>query len=45
MKRKLAKDAYQAHIASPHFQKYKVETQQMVKSLELSEADPLLPGE
>jgi quinol monooxygenase YgiN len=38
-------DAYKAHIATPHFQKYKVGTQHMVKSLELVEVDPILLGE
>jgi 4-carboxymuconolactone decarboxylase len=38
-------DAYRAHIESPHFQKYKVGTQHMVKSLELVEVDPVLLGE
>ncbi len=38
-------DAYKAHIDSPHFQKYKLGTQQMVKSLELVEVDPILLGE
>ena len=38
-------DAYKAHIESPHFQKYKVGTQHMVKSLELVEVDPILLGE
>ena len=38
-------DAYKAHIASPHFQKYKVGTEHMVKSLELVEVDPILLGE
>jgi 4-carboxymuconolactone decarboxylase len=38
-------EAYKAHIASPHFQKYKVGTQHMVKSLELVEVDPILLGE
>src|SRR5688572_5980346 len=38
-------DAYKAHIASPHFQKYKTSTQHMVKSLELVEVDPILLGE
>ena len=38
-------DAYKAHVASPHFQKYKVSTEQMVKSLELIEVDPILLGE
>ena len=38
-------DAYKAHIESPHFQKYKIGTQAMVKSLELVEVDPVLLGE
>jgi 4-carboxymuconolactone decarboxylase len=38
-------EAYKAHIASPHFQKYKVGTEPMVKSLELIEVDPILLGE
>ena len=38
-------DAYKAHIESAHFQKYKVGTQHMVKSLELIEVDPILLGE
>jgi quinol monooxygenase YgiN len=33
--------AYNAHIASAHFRKYKVGTQPMVKSLVLNEADPV----
>lgn len=38
-------DAYKAHIASPHFQKYKVGTEHMVKSLELIEVELVLLGE
>ena len=38
-------EAYRAHIASPHFQKYKLGTEPMVKSLELIEVDPILLGE
>ena len=38
-------DAYKAHIASSHFQKYKVGTEHMVKSLELVEVDPIVLGE
>ena len=34
--------AYNAHIASPHFRKYKVGTAAMVKSLVLHETDPFL---
>jgi quinol monooxygenase YgiN len=37
-------DAYEAHIASPHFQKYKVNTEKMVKSLKLTETDPVMLG-
>jgi quinol monooxygenase YgiN len=36
--------AYNAHIASAHFRKYKVGTQAMVKSLVLHETDPILLG-
>lgn len=35
--------AYQAHIKTPHFLKYKTGTAGMVKSLELVETDPLVP--
>ena len=35
--------AYQSHIATPHFQKYKQGTLDMVQSLELIEAVPLIP--
>ncbi|MBS1600778.1 MAG: antibiotic biosynthesis monooxygenase [Bacteroidetes bacterium] len=34
-------DAYKAHIASPHFLKYKSGTKDMVKSLELVETVPV----
>lgn len=37
--------AYQAHLQSPHFKKYKTLTQKMVKSLTLVETDPILLGE
>ena len=36
--------AYKAHIQTPHFIKYKTSTKDMVKSLELVEAIPLVPG-
>ena len=36
--------AYEVHLQTPHFQKYKRETQGMVKSLELIETDPILLG-
>jgi quinol monooxygenase YgiN len=38
------KAAYQKHIQTPHFLKYKNGTKDMVKSLELVEAVPLIPG-
>jgi quinol monooxygenase YgiN len=37
-------DAYNAHIQSPHFLKYKNDTLQMVRSLTLLETDPILLG-
>ena len=36
--------AYQMHIKTPHFLKYKNSTKEMVKSLELVETIPLIPG-
>ena len=36
--------AYQAHLKTPHFLKYKNGTTSMVKSLELTETEPLLPN-
>ena len=36
--------AYRAHIETPHFKKYKVETQDMVKALKLVDVDPILFG-
>lgn len=36
--------SYKAHVETPHFIKYKTATKDMVKSLELVEAVPLLPG-
>lgn len=35
--------AYKSHIQTPHFIKYKTGTKDMVKSLELVEATPLIP--
>jgi 4-carboxymuconolactone decarboxylase len=35
--------AYENHIKTPHFLKYKAGTAQMVKSLELTETVPLVP--
>jgi 4-carboxymuconolactone decarboxylase len=37
------KDAYEAHLKTPHFIKYKTATKDMVKSLELIETVPLIP--
>lgn len=36
--------AYLAHLKTPHFIKYKMDTKEMVKSLELIETTPLLPN-
>lgn len=37
-------DAYKLHVQTPHFLKYKNATKDMVKSLKLVDADPLVPG-
>lgn len=37
-------DAYKAHIESPHFQKYRSNTEAMVKSLKLVETNPVFLG-
>jgi len=37
-------DAYQSHLLTPHFLKYKNGTMEMVKSLELVESVPIIPG-
>ena len=37
-------DAYKNHIQTPHFQKYKQGTLQMVQELELVDSTPLIPG-
>lgn len=36
--------AYQSHIKTPHFQKYKQGTIKMVKALELIDVNPLIEG-
>lgn len=36
--------AYEAHLQTPHFKKYKSETRGMVKSLKLIETDTILLG-
>ncbi len=35
---------YESHLQTPHFKKYKTETQGMVKSLKLIETEPILLG-
>jgi quinol monooxygenase YgiN len=36
--------AYRAHLQTPHFLRYKTGTKDMVRSLELVETTPLIPG-
>jgi quinol monooxygenase YgiN len=36
--------AYEAHLQTPHFKKYKARTQGMVRSLKLIETEPILLG-
>ena len=36
--------AYESHLQTPHFKKYKADTQGMVKSLKLIETEPILLG-
>jgi len=36
--------AYKAHLQTPHFLKYKEGTKEMVRSLELAESVPIVPG-
>jgi quinol monooxygenase YgiN len=36
--------AYKAHLQTPHFIKYKNATKDMVRSIELTESNPLVPG-
>lgn len=36
--------AYRAHLGTPHFNKYKTATQEMVKSLKLIETEPIILG-
>ena len=38
------KAAYQSHIKTPHFLKYKEGTLEMVQELELIDVNPLIPG-
>lgn len=37
-----SEEAYRSHLLTPHFLKYKAETKNMVKSLELTETVPLV---
>jgi quinol monooxygenase YgiN len=37
-------EAYQAHLETPHFKKYKTDTQDIVKSLKLLETVPIVLG-
>lgn len=37
------RQAYESHIKTPHFLKYKTGTLDMVRSLELIDTDPLIP--
>jgi len=37
-------EAYKSHLQTSHFLKYKASTKEMVKSLELAETIPLVPG-
>ncbi|MBC6991290.1 putative quinol monooxygenase [Hymenobacter sp. BT491] len=39
-----SEEAYRAHVQTPHFLKYKTSTQSMIKSLELIDTVPLVPG-
>lgn len=36
-----SKEAYRLHIQTPHFKRYKTDTQSMVKSLELTDVVPI----
>lgn len=36
--------AYEHHVKTPHFRKYKEGTRTMIKHLELIDATPLIPG-
>ena len=37
-----SREAYEAHLQTPHFKKYKTATQSMVKSLTLIDTEPIL---
>jgi quinol monooxygenase YgiN len=38
------RDAYESHLKTPHFLRYKTDTQHMVKALKLVETDPIHLG-
>ena len=38
------RSAYESHLQTPHFKKYKQRTQEMVEKLELVDVSPLIPG-
>jgi len=38
------RDAYESHLKTPHFSKYKAGTQRMIKALKLLETDPIRLG-
>lgn len=38
------RSAYESHLKTPHFQKYKQGTLSMVRNLELVDVNPLIPG-
>ncbi|HLT72943.1 MAG TPA: antibiotic biosynthesis monooxygenase family protein [Cyclobacteriaceae bacterium] len=40
-----SQDAYQSHLRTPHFQKYKTTTQKMVKSLNLVDMNTIIDPE
>lgn len=44
LERYATEEAYQLHIKTPHFLKYKNGTAGMVKELELIDTDPLIPA-
>ena len=44
LERYASQEAYQAHLQTPHFKKYKAVTQGMVRSLKLVETRPILLG-
>ena len=39
-----SREAYQSHLQTPHFKKYKEGTLGMVKNLKLIDSTPIIPG-